>query len=51
MIHKKVDNYSVPVDYWIKCLYKGEQGNPADVEKGFLKGKLLVKVRTCPSFY
>ena len=31
-------------DFWLRCLYEGEKGNPADVEEGFLKGELLVKV-------
>ena len=33
------------VDYWLRCLYEGEKGDPEDVEKGFLKGELLVRVR------
>ena len=35
-------------DYWIRGLYEGEQGDPEDIEKGFLKGVFLVKVRTLP---
>ena len=45
MIRDEVDGYSASTDYWLRCLYEGEEGNPADVEKGFLKGELLVKVR------
>ena len=36
-------------DYWIGCLSEAEQGNPGDVEKGSLRGGLLVKVRTMGS--
>ena len=43
-IRNEVDDYSASTDYWIRCLYKGEEGNPADVEKGFLKSELLVRV-------
>ena len=47
-IHTKVcdetDDYSASTDYWIQCLYEGEEGNPANVEKGFLQSDLLVKV-------
>ena len=44
-IRDEVDGYSASVDYWLRCLYEGEKGNPEDVEKGFLKSELLVKVR------
>ena len=40
-----VDGYSASADYWITCLYEGEQGDPGDIEKEFLKSELLVKVR------
>ena len=40
----KETGYSASSDYWIRCLYEGEEGNLEDVEKGFLKSKLLVKV-------
>ena len=43
-IHDETDSYSALMDYWIRCLYEGKEGDPADVEKGFLQGKLLVKV-------
>lgn len=39
-----VDGYSASADFWLRCLYEGEKGDPADVEKGFLKSRLLVKV-------
>jgi len=41
----EVDGHSASADYWLRCLYKGEQGDPEDVEKGFLKSELLVRVR------
>jgi hypothetical protein len=44
-IRDEVDGYSASADYWIRCLYEGENGDPEDVEKGFLKGELLVRVR------
>ena len=48
-IHAKIrdetDSHSASEDYWLRCLYEGEEGNPADVEKGFLKSELLVRVR------
>ena len=47
-IQDGVDNHNTFDDYWIRCLYEGEQGDPEDVEKGFLKGILLVKVRILP---
>ena len=43
-IRDEVDDYSASVDYWLRCLYEGEKGDPEDVEKGFLKSELLVKV-------
>jgi len=46
-IRDEVDGYSSLADYWITCLYEGEQGNPGDVEKGFLKSELLVRVCDC----
>jgi len=46
-IRDEVDGYSASADYWLRCLYEDEQGNPGDVEKGFLKSELLVKVRVC----
>jgi hypothetical protein len=44
-IRDEVDGYSASSDYWLRCLYAGETGDPGDVEKGFLKSRLLVKVR------
>ena len=44
-VRDEIDGYSASEDYWIRCLYEGERGNPEDVEKGFLKGELLVRVR------
>ena len=44
-IRDEVDGYSASADYWIRCLYEGERGDPEDVKKGFLKSGLLVKVR------
>lgn len=44
-IHDEVDGFSASSDYWLRFLYEGENGDPEDVEKGFLKGQLLVKVR------
>ena len=35
-IHDETDSYSALMDYWIRCLYEGKEGDPADVEKGFL---------------
>ena len=46
-IRDGLDGYSAADDYWIRCLYKGEEGDPEDVEKGFLKSTLLVKVSVC----
>ena len=43
-IRNETDGYSASNDYWLRCLYEGENGNPEDVEKGFLKSSLLVKV-------
>jgi len=45
-VRDEVDGYSASEDYWIRCLYEGGRGNPEDVEKGFLKGELLVRVRS-----
>jgi hypothetical protein len=45
-IRDEVDGYSASSDYWIRCLYEGEKGDPGDVEKGYLKSRLLVKA--CP---
>ncbi|KAF9783394.1 hypothetical protein BJ322DRAFT_1008007, partial [Thelephora terrestris] len=38
-----VDGHNASDDYWLRCLYEGEKGDPEDVEKGFLKSALLVK--------
>ena len=43
-IRDEIDGYSASADYWLRCLYEGERGNPEDVEKGFLKSELLVRV-------
>ena len=43
-IRDGVDNHNAFDNYWIRCLYEGEQGDPEDVENGFLKNVLLVKV-------
>ena len=39
-----IDSHNAFDDYWLRCLYEGEEGDPEDVEKGFLKSTLLVKV-------
>lgn len=44
-VRDEAEDYSASQNYWIRCLYEGGQGNPEDVEKGFLKGELLVRVR------
>lgn len=44
-IRDGVDGHYAFDDYWIRCLYEDENGDPDDVEKGFLKSKLLVKVQ------
>ena len=44
-IRDGADGHSASANYWLRCLYEGEKGNPEDVEEGFLKGELLVKVR------
>jgi len=31
-------------DYYARCLYLGEDGDPKDVRAGFLKSALLVRV-------
>lgn len=31
-------------DYYARCLYLGENGDPKDVRAGFLKSSLLIKV-------
>ena len=43
-VRDEVDGYSASSDYWLRCLYEGEEGDPEDVEKGFLKSRLLVRV-------
>lgn len=43
-IHDGRDGYSASDNYWIRCLYEEEKGDPRDVENGFLKSALLVKV-------
>lgn len=48
-IRDGIDGYNALDDYWVRCLYEGEKGDPEDVEKGFLKSSLLVKVRTPPT--
>jgi len=44
-IRDGIDGHSTSDDYWLRCLYEGESGDPEDVEKGFLKSTLLVKVQ------
>ena len=48
-IRDGIDGHYAFDDYWVRCLYEGEKGDPEDVEKGFLKSNLLVKVRTPPT--
>jgi len=49
-IRDSTDGYSASNDYWLRCLYEDEKGDLEDVEKGFLKSTLLVKVYlTCYS--
>ena len=43
-IRDGIDDYNAFGDFWIRCLYEGEEGDPEDVGKGFLKSALLVKV-------
>jgi len=43
-IRDGIDGYSASDYYWLRCLYEEEKGDPEDVEKGFLKSTLLVKV-------
>ncbi|KAF9778115.1 hypothetical protein BJ322DRAFT_1214801 [Thelephora terrestris] len=47
------DGHNASNNYWLRCLYEGEKGDPEDVEKGFLKSALLVKtfqmIFTAPS--
>ncbi|KAF9789312.1 hypothetical protein BJ322DRAFT_1208558 [Thelephora terrestris] len=38
-----LDEHDAFDDYWIRCLYEGEKGDPEDVERGFLRGNLLIK--------
>ena len=44
-VRDEMDGYSILENYWLRCLYQDEEGDPEDVEKGFLKSGLLVKVR------
>ena len=44
-----VDGYSASDNYWLRCLYEGEKGDPENVEEGFLKSTLLVKVWVLPT--
>lgn len=44
-IRDGIDDHNAFDDYLLRCLYEGENGNPAEVEKGFLKSNLLVKVQ------
>lgn len=44
-IREGCDGYNAFDYYWLRCLYEGETGDPKDVETGFLKNALLVKVR------
>ena len=37
-------HYNFTSNYFLRCLYEGEEGDPEDPEKGFLKGPLLVRV-------
>lgn len=48
-IRDSIDGHSASNNYWVRCLYEGEKGDPEDVEKGFLKSTLLVKVRLPPN--
>jgi hypothetical protein len=48
-IHNGIDGHDTFDDYWICCLYEDENRDPEDVEKGFLKSNLLVKVRIPPT--
>ena len=43
-IRDGIDDYNASSNFWIWCLYEREEGDPEDIEKGFLKSLLLVKV-------
>jgi hypothetical protein len=45
--------YDITSNFFLRCLYDGESGDPESPEKGFLKGPLLVRVsplRPNPSY-
>lgn len=37
-------NYNITSNFFLQCLYEGEDGDPDEPEKGFLKGPLLLRV-------
>ena len=41
----KVGDPQYNVNFLHRCLYENETGDPSNVESGFLKGSLLLKVR------
>ena len=43
-IRDEVDGYSASTNFYLRCLYEGEEGDPENVAKGFLKSELLVRV-------
>ena len=36
--------YNISKNFFLRCLYEGEEGDPRDPEEGFLKGPLLIRV-------
>lgn len=39
-----VDGHNASSDFYLRCLYEEEKGDPERVEMGFLKSTLLIKV-------
>ena len=45
-VRRKIRNAEIDIseDFFLTCLYPNGRGNPDDVEQGFLRSSLLVKV-------
>jgi len=43
-LREVAEGYDFNVNFFLRCLYNGENGDPQNPDEGFLKGPLLLRV-------
>ena len=43
-LREAADDYDFNLNFFLRCLYEGENGDPENPDEGFLKGPLLLRV-------